>query len=70
MPQPYTVKYIRPADILAVINRVKNKYSDQLDGELALATSLKAIHEAGGKVKAMEHIFNELHSELTKLVLS
>lgn len=70
MPQPYTVKNIRPADILSAINRVKNKYSTQLDGELALATSLKAIHEVGGKVKALEHIFTELHSELSKLVLS
>lgn len=70
MSEPYNVKDIRPSDILATINEVKNRYSNQLDGELALATSLMAIHELGGKVKAMEHIFNELHSELTKLVLS
>lgn len=68
--EPYTVKDVRPPDILEAINRVKNKYSDQLDGELALAASLKAMHEVSGKVKAFEHIFMELHSELSKLVLS
>lgn len=70
MPEQYAIKDTRPTDIMNVINEVKNKYSDQLDRELALATSLRSIHDVGGKVKAMEHIFNELHSELTKLVLS
>jgi hypothetical protein len=70
MPEHYAIKETRPQDIMKVINEVKNRYSDQLDKELILATSLQAIHEVGGKVKAMEHIFTELYEEITKTVLA
>jgi hypothetical protein len=70
MPEDYTAKDIRPPAILAAINLVKARYSDQLDREIVLASTVRELNQVDGKVKALEHIFTELHSEISKLIIA